>query len=60
EVESSDYYGKGYQDVEHRKPSIRNAKRCLNWVPTVEMEETVEHTLDFFLRTVELTDSGKS
>ncbi|SQC58293.1 Polymyxin resistance protein ArnA_DH [Klebsiella pneumoniae] len=27
EVESSDYYGKGYQDVEHRKPSIRNAKR---------------------------------
>ena len=60
EVESSDYYGKGYQDVEHRKPSIRNAKRCLNWVPTVEMEETVEHTLDFFLRTVELTDDSKS
>jgi nucleoside-diphosphate-sugar epimerase/peptidoglycan/xylan/chitin deacetylase (PgdA/CDA1 family) len=56
EVESSDYYGKGYQDVEHRKPSIRNAKRCLNWTPTVEMEETVEHTLDFFLRTVELVD----
>lgn len=56
EVESSDYYGKGYQDVEHRKPSIRNAKRCLNWEPKVEMEETVEHTLDFFLRTVELVD----
>lgn len=57
EVESSDYYGKGYQDVEHRKPSIRNAKRCLNWEPKVEMEETVEHTLDFFLRTVELVDA---
>ena len=56
EVESSDYYGKGYRDVEHRKPSIRNAKRCLNWEPKVEMEETVEHTLDFFLRTVELVD----
>lgn len=27
-VESSSYYGKGYQDVEHRKPSIRNARRC--------------------------------
>ncbi|MDY1815408.1 hypothetical protein RKK42_28160 [Klebsiella pneumoniae] len=38
-MESSDYYGKGYQDVEHRKPSIRNAKRCLNWEPKVEMEE---------------------
>lgn len=60
DVESSDYYGKGYQDVEHRKPSIRNAKRCLNWTPTVPMEETVEHTLDFFLRTVELVDDKTS
>jgi hypothetical protein len=47
EVESSSYYGKGYQDVEHRKPSIRNAKRCLNWTPTVKMEETIDETLDF-------------
>lgn len=60
DVESSDYYGKGYQDVEHRKPSIRNAKRCLSWTPTVPMEETVEHTLDFFLRTVELADDKRS
>ncbi|MFP2422059.1 bifunctional UDP-4-amino-4-deoxy-L-arabinose formyltransferase/UDP-glucuronic acid oxidase ArnA [Pseudescherichia vulneris] len=59
EVESSDYYGKGYQDVEHRKPSIRNAKRCLDWQPTVEMQQTVEQTLDFFLRTVELTEPKK-
>ncbi|HAT2608430.1 TPA: bifunctional UDP-4-amino-4-deoxy-L-arabinose formyltransferase/UDP-glucuronic acid oxidase ArnA [Kluyvera intermedia] len=56
EVESSDYYGKGYQDVEHRKPSIRNAKRFLDWQPTVEMHQTVEETLDFFLRTVEVTE----
>lgn len=58
-VESSDYYGKGYQDVEHRKPSIRNAKRCLGWEPTVAMQQTVEETLDFFLRTVELTEPGE-
>jgi UDP-4-amino-4-deoxy-L-arabinose formyltransferase/UDP-glucuronic acid dehydrogenase (UDP-4-keto-hexauronic acid decarboxylating) len=56
EVESSTYYGKGYQDVEHRKPSIRNAHRLLNWTPTVEMEKTVDETLDFFLKTVELTE----
>lgn len=60
EVESSDYYGKGYQDVEHRKPSIRNAKRLLDWQPTIEMQQTVEETLDFFLRTVELTDEKES
>ena len=56
EVESSSYYGKGYQDVEHRKPSIRNAKRCLHWEPKVDMRQTIDETLDFFLRTVELTE----
>ncbi|MCE0798824.1 bifunctional UDP-4-amino-4-deoxy-L-arabinose formyltransferase/UDP-glucuronic acid oxidase ArnA [Buttiauxella sp. S04-F03] len=56
EVESSTYYGKGYQDVEHRKPSIRNAHRLINWKPTVEMEQTIDETLDFFLKTVELTE----
>ncbi|MGQ7745144.1 bifunctional UDP-4-amino-4-deoxy-L-arabinose formyltransferase/UDP-glucuronic acid oxidase ArnA [Pectobacterium brasiliense] len=53
DVESSSYYGKGYQDVEHRTPSIRNAKRLLAWEPTVKMDQTVAETLDYFLRTVE-------
>lgn len=56
EVESSTYYGKGYQDVEHRKPSIRNAQRLISWTPTVEMAKTIDETLDFFLKTVELTE----
>jgi len=50
EVESRSYYGDGYQDVQHRKPSIRNARRILNWSPTVGLEQSVEQTLDFFLR----------
>lgn len=50
EVESSSYYGEGYQDIEHRKPSIRNAKRLLNWTPKIGLEQSVETTLDFFLR----------
>lgn len=58
EIESSAYYGKGYQDVEHRKPSIRNAQRLLGWTPTVEMDQTIDETLDFFLKTVDLTDSN--
>ncbi|MEI7182439.1 bifunctional UDP-4-amino-4-deoxy-L-arabinose formyltransferase/UDP-glucuronic acid oxidase ArnA [Pectobacterium carotovorum] len=53
DVESSSYYGKGYQDVAHRTPSIRNAKRLLEWEPTVKMDQTVAETLDYFLRTVE-------
>jgi len=56
EVESSSYYGKGYQDVEHRKPSIKNARRLLDWEPVVNMDITIENTLDFFLRSVEPQD----
>ena len=50
EVESGTYYGKGYQDVQHRRPSIRNARRILGWQPTVPMRESIATTLDFFLR----------
>jgi UDP-4-amino-4-deoxy-L-arabinose formyltransferase/UDP-glucuronic acid dehydrogenase (UDP-4-keto-hexauronic acid decarboxylating) len=50
ETESSAYYGTGYQDIQHRRPSIRNAKRLLNWEPKVDLETSVSTTLDFFLR----------
>ena len=50
EVESMSYYGAGYQDMQHRKPNIGNAWRLLNWKPTVGLEQSVEQTLDFFLR----------
>ncbi len=48
-VESGRFYGPGYQDVQHRKPSIRNARRYLDWAPTIGFEQTVAETLDFFL-----------
>jgi UDP-4-amino-4-deoxy-L-arabinose formyltransferase/UDP-glucuronic acid dehydrogenase (UDP-4-keto-hexauronic acid decarboxylating) len=48
-MESGSYYGKGYQDLQHRKPSIRNAQRLLKWKPTVDIEQAVAQTLDFFL-----------
>lgn len=52
EVESRSYYGIGYEDIQNRKPSIRNAKRLVKWVPTIGLEESVEKTLDFFLKEV--------
>ena len=48
-VDSGAFYGKGYQDVQHRKPSIRNAKRFINWEPNISLEQSIETTLDFFL-----------
>ncbi|MFH1037402.1 MAG: bifunctional UDP-4-amino-4-deoxy-L-arabinose formyltransferase/UDP-glucuronic acid oxidase ArnA [PVC group bacterium] len=50
-VESGRYYGKGgYQDVVFRKPSIRNARKKLDWNPKIPLEEAIRSTLDFFLR----------
>ena len=59
DVESKAFYGTGYQDVAHRKPSIENAKRLLDWEPTVEMSETIGNTLDFFLREAMLEIADK-
>lgn len=50
EIESGTYYGTGYQDIQHRRPSIRNARRLTGWEPTVGLEVSVERTLDFFLQ----------
>ena len=50
EVESKSFYGDGYQDVAHRKPSVENARRLIDWQPSTAMAATVGKTLDFFLR----------
>ena len=50
EIESEAYYGEGYEDVTHRRPSIRNANKVLGWQPVITLEESVDRTLDFFLR----------
>jgi UDP-4-amino-4-deoxy-L-arabinose formyltransferase / UDP-glucuronic acid dehydrogenase (UDP-4-keto-hexauronic acid decarboxylating) len=50
ELESGTYYGAGYQDLQHRRPSIRNARKVLNWEPLIGLEQSVGQTLDFFLR----------
>ena len=49
-IESGSYYGRGYQDVQHRKPSIRNAKKLIDWVPTIDLDDSVGQTLEFFLQ----------
>jgi len=49
-IESHSYYGDGYQDVEHRKPSISNARKVLEWNPVIPLRTSVAQTLDYFLR----------
>jgi UDP-4-amino-4-deoxy-L-arabinose formyltransferase / UDP-glucuronic acid dehydrogenase (UDP-4-keto-hexauronic acid decarboxylating) len=49
-TESGRYYGAGYQDLEHRRPSIKKARRLLQWEPAITVDESVARTLDYFLR----------
>lgn len=50
QIESATYYGQGYEDVQHRRPSIRNAQTLIGWTPKVATHQSVERTLDWFLQ----------
>ncbi|WP_035236132.1 bifunctional UDP-4-amino-4-deoxy-L-arabinose formyltransferase/UDP-glucuronic acid oxidase ArnA [Desulfobacter vibrioformis] len=52
-IEARAYYGSGYQDVQHRRPSICQAQKLLGWTPAVPFEQSVAETLDYFLNAVE-------
>jgi nucleoside-diphosphate-sugar epimerase len=49
ETTSDTYYGKGYQDMLTRVPSIRNAEERLGWAPKTGIDEALRKTLDFYL-----------
>jgi UDP-4-amino-4-deoxy-L-arabinose formyltransferase/UDP-glucuronic acid dehydrogenase (UDP-4-keto-hexauronic acid decarboxylating) len=49
-IESSRYYGAGYEDVQYRRPSIANARKYLGWEPHIPLNESIRKTLDYFVR----------
>lgn len=48
-VPSSKYFGKYYQDIQKRVPSIANAKKRLGWSPRVNLKTALKLTLDYHL-----------
>ncbi|HEX9022196.1 MAG TPA: NAD-dependent epimerase/dehydratase family protein, partial [Nitrospirota bacterium] len=48
-VKSGDYYGEGYQDIQTRVPSIKNAEKYLGWKPTTDFKTALRKTLDYHL-----------
>ncbi|HEV7786043.1 MAG TPA: bifunctional UDP-4-keto-pentose/UDP-xylose synthase, partial [Thermoanaerobaculia bacterium] len=48
-VSSDTYFGKGYQDMVARKPSIKKAQRLLGWDPKTTLDEALERTYEAFL-----------
>lgn len=49
ETSGEAYYGKGYQDILTRKPSISKARRLLGWEPHTDLRTSLKFTLDSFL-----------
>src|SRR3954470_2368885 len=48
-VPSGKYFGKYYQDIQKRVPSIANAKKQLGWNPKVNLKKAIRLTLDYHL-----------
>ena len=49
EISSDTFYGKGYQDMLTRVPSVRRAKECQGWEPVTTVDEALRKTLEFYL-----------
>jgi len=47
-VSADDYYGKGYQDVENRLPSIDHTRKELDWEPKVDMKSALRKLFEFY------------
>ncbi|MDR1235664.1 MAG: bifunctional UDP-4-keto-pentose/UDP-xylose synthase [Holosporaceae bacterium] len=47
-TDSSEYYGKSYQDVSRRVPSVRRAEELLGWKPVVGMDDLLIKTINFY------------
>jgi len=48
-VDSQEYYGPYYQDIQVRVPSIRAAKKILGWVPTTDLRTAIRRTLEYHI-----------
>jgi nucleoside-diphosphate-sugar epimerase len=49
-VSSMEYFGKYYQDIHTRVPSIDAAREALGWEPKVDLGTAIKLTLDYHLR----------
>lgn len=48
-VPSEKYFGKYYQDIARRVPSISHAQKRLGWKPKVDLKTAIKLTLDYHL-----------
>ena len=49
DVSSNEFYGKGYQDMNRRVPSIAKAREILGWEPKVDLLTALKKTVEYYL-----------
>ncbi len=59
-VTEEEFYGKGYQDVSFRVPSIKNAKETLGWTPKHDFKSAMKLTVDWFIQDYVKKNPGKT
>ncbi len=47
--DQEEVFGKSFEDIAHRVPSIENAKKYLNWEPKTDINIALNNILDFYL-----------
>jgi UDP-apiose/xylose synthase len=50
EISGRDFYGEGYDDSDRRIPDIAKAQQLLGWQPRASVRETVEWTMEYYVR----------
>ncbi len=50
DTSSGQYYGAGYQDMNRRKPSVKNTEAELGWKLTVGCDEMLRRTVTYYVR----------
>ncbi len=48
ETNSADYYGKSYQDMKRRVPSIKKTESILQWKPTKSLKDSLVKIMDYY------------
>ncbi len=48
ETTSGEYYGAGYQDMQHRVPKIENTMRDLDWKPLTNMDQALRGVFEAY------------
>jgi len=48
-VSSGEYYGKYYQDIQNRVPSVEAAREQLGWEPSTDLQTAVRQTIEFYV-----------